>query len=779
MNPSKASTTIAFLLIILVVLMSYFTLRPPGDHTSATQAQKMDLKQVENHVATMCGSRHFTGTPEHMQVRRYIVDQLEQLGLTVEIQEQMVYFPKWRTSVQVHNILARIKGTRAGKALLLLSHYDSAPVSSLGASDDGSGVAVILEAVRAFIKNGRSAKNDIIILLTDAEELGLMGAKGFIQSHRWAKDVGLALNFEARGSGGPSYMLMETNGGNRNLLRGFMKAHPGYPVASSLMYSIYKMLPNDMDLTVFREDADIDGFNFAFIGDHFDYHTAQDKPERLDKATLVQQMDYLASTLSYFKDADLSKLSSTEEDVYFNLPYLGMWNYPFSWVWPMAILAILLTLLYIVLGIRTGKIAPINILYSFVVHLVLVLIAGALGGGFWTLMKALHPQYADILQGFTYNGYMYIGAVASGSVALWSLAYYYFLKRKTPYEIATGPVLLWLIINVLIAMYLKGGGYFVLPLLSMLIGLILSLVLRIAGRFKFWILLGSSIFGLLIFAPLVQMFVVGLGLKILFLCAGLTILTLGFVEPVTYYFNMKWLAIGAGVVFVLLFVRSEMHSKWDQPDRKQPDGLVYLYDGTAGEAWWLTFNRHPDQWLSSIMGENMKSGHPEKVNFMTKYRSQVRYYNTAPKIHLPPPTISYQKNDTLYPNRVLYTLKYSPQRGVNKVTLMDQGKHGYTYMQVNGEAIGTVSGDTAVLTTGRANKLLSYYLTPSAPNLELSFMTKGDEAPELDLFEMSFDLDANSALNIPPMPAYVMPMPFVNSNAVMARYSPALSIEKE
>ena len=44
-----------------------------------------------------------------------------------------------------------------------------------------------------------------------------------------------------------------------------IKANPKYPVASSLLYSIYKMLPNDTDLTVFREDGDIKGYNFAFL----------------------------------------------------------------------------------------------------------------------------------------------------------------------------------------------------------------------------------------------------------------------------------------------------------------------------------------------------------------------------------------------------------------------------------------------------------------------------------------------------------------------------------
>jgi putative aminopeptidase FrvX len=53
-------------------------------------------------------------------------------------------------------------------------------------------------------------KNDIIILFSDAEELGLNGAA--LLQPNWAKEVGLVLNFEARGTSGPSYMLMETNG---------------------------------------------------------------------------------------------------------------------------------------------------------------------------------------------------------------------------------------------------------------------------------------------------------------------------------------------------------------------------------------------------------------------------------------------------------------------------------------------------------------------------------------------------------------------------------------
>ena len=212
----------------------------------------------------------------------YLVNEFKKLGLEVEIQEQVAINKKWRAAANTKNIVAKIKGTEKGKALLLLSHYDSNPHSSLGASDAGSGVVVILEGVRAFLANNKPPKNDIIICITDAEELGLLGANAFVNHHPWAKNVGIVLNFEARGSGGPSNMIVETNSGNKNLINAFMEADVKFPVASSLMYSIYKMLPNDTDSTVLRQGGDIDGFFFAFIDDHFDYHTANDNFENLD-----------------------------------------------------------------------------------------------------------------------------------------------------------------------------------------------------------------------------------------------------------------------------------------------------------------------------------------------------------------------------------------------------------------------------------------------------------------------------------------------------------------
>jgi acetylornithine deacetylase/succinyl-diaminopimelate desuccinylase-like protein len=138
---------------------------------------------------------HFVGTDEHEKVKNYLKLQLEKLGLKVEIQEHVAVNNKWRAAAKTKNIITKIKGTQNGKALLLLSHYDSNPHSALGASDDGSGVVTILEGVRAFLASGKKPKNDIIICFSDAEELGLLGASAFVNHHPWAKKRWFSIKF--------------------------------------------------------------------------------------------------------------------------------------------------------------------------------------------------------------------------------------------------------------------------------------------------------------------------------------------------------------------------------------------------------------------------------------------------------------------------------------------------------------------------------------------------------------------------------------------------------
>ena len=113
-----------------------------------------------------------------------------------------------------------------------------------------------------------TAAQHLVVVFTDGEELGLLGAQLFATAHPRAARLGLVLNFEGRGNAGPSY-LFQTSPGNEALIRGVARAAP-HPRTNSLTGEVYRRLPNDTDLTIFlRELPGVAALNFAFI-DGFD-----------------------------------------------------------------------------------------------------------------------------------------------------------------------------------------------------------------------------------------------------------------------------------------------------------------------------------------------------------------------------------------------------------------------------------------------------------------------------------------------------------------------------
>jgi hypothetical protein len=140
----------------------------------------------------------------------------------------------------------------------------------------------MLEAVRAIKARGVPAR-DVIVLITDGEEAGLLGAQAFFQRDPLAKRIGFLFNTEARGGGGRVQWFQTgvASGGAIAIL----KESGLNPQASSLTGYIYERMPNDTDFTISRK-AGIDGLNYAFLGRQFDYHAASSTPDNLDKGTL-------------------------------------------------------------------------------------------------------------------------------------------------------------------------------------------------------------------------------------------------------------------------------------------------------------------------------------------------------------------------------------------------------------------------------------------------------------------------------------------------------------
>ncbi len=256
---------------------------PPSPAPVGAPLDEFSSARARVHLETIARAPHRIGSSAHAAVRAYLEAQLRALGLQPEIQEAVAAATGYRTPVfaSVKNVVARRPGT--GKALLLMAHYDSRGMTP-GASDDGYGVATLLETARALQARpeGGAPASPVIFLFTDGEEEGLLGARAFVAEHRWAADVGVVLNFEARGNAGPALMF-QTGDDNGALIGELARVAP-HPTGSSLSQAIYRRMPNDTDLSTMLPRTP--SLNFANIGGFERYHAPTDTVADVHEGTL-------------------------------------------------------------------------------------------------------------------------------------------------------------------------------------------------------------------------------------------------------------------------------------------------------------------------------------------------------------------------------------------------------------------------------------------------------------------------------------------------------------
>ncbi len=758
MKKKFGSLPAVFFLAVIIGFV-FYAMMPRSVSNETLPMADFSAKRALKIVAEMSQKPHYIGSENHNSVAEYLMQELRNLGLEPETQEGYS-LTEWGNLTKSRNIIATVKGTSGGKSLLLLSHYDSAPHSkSHGAADDASGVATVLEGVRAFLHSKATHKNDIVILFTDAEELGLNGAALFVKEHQLAKSIGVAINFEARGTSGPSYMLMEVNNGNAAMVRHFAESKVGFPTCNSLMYSIYKMLPNDTDLTVFRENGKIQGFNFAFIDDHFNYHTQQDDLKHLNPASLAHQGSYLMPLMKHLANADLDNLDSSDDAVYFNVPY-GFIDYPFSLNVPLFILAIVLFCGLVFIGFGKRVLNGKDIGKGFLLFLSCLVVTGVVAFLGWKALLAVYPQYADIQQGFTYNGHDYIAAFILMTMGIAMLFYRKSIPEMQTMNYAVAPIFLWILINGAIAFLLPGAAFFILPTLAALIGFAYFIITQRASLFLN-ILLGIP--AMILIVPLLVTLPVGLGLKMMFAAAALAVLTFGLLLPVfgTFAGKGRWAAffIIASIGFL---VNAHMQSGYENGKAK-PNSLVYYYDSEKGKAFWATYDNQPDEWTKLYLGEHpKKAAGLNKFQLYSKYRSDFSWYADAPLKGLAGPQIDFIKDTAIGSYRYL-DIKITPNRKVNRYDVFAGEKMRFYNLKVNGTAHLNQKGS---LYKRDGARMLSYYVVNNEP-LQLQFALDRDVIFDMNLLESSFDLLENPLFSIAKRPEAMMPAPFVLNDAVL------------
>ncbi|MEM8898029.1 MAG: M20/M25/M40 family metallo-hydrolase [Bacteroidota bacterium] len=754
----RANTTISWISIALIALFAYWSIsaqRPSVNFLDSDNPNEFSVDSVMSHLKVIAKDIHYIGTPYHKEVQTYLKEELDALGLQAHIQQERIFRLSSDKSkgMVVENVVAKIEGSGEGKALLLMAHYDSAAPHSYGASDDGAGVATILEAVRVFLKQQEQPKNDIIVVFSDAEEASMMGARAFVEKHPFAKNVGLVLNFEARGSGGPSYMFMETDGKNGKLLQEFSKANPTHPTCNSLVYDIYKILGNQTDLTPLRKIAGIDGYNFAFIDDFYDYHTAQDTYERIDRSSLAHQGDYLTTTLNYFAYSNLDDFEAAEDRIFVNLPFIKLLHYPFSWNIPLLIVAFLFITGMVVLAVGQEKINPIKALKSLIPFLLTLVGNTLLTFGLWRLIMWIHPTYRDFIPGFPYNGYYYMGAFMALNCWLCFRIYQKWLSSNNVNELIIGPIIIWLILNLVMVVALPGGSFLIIPVFLTIAIMACSLFTEWSADRKLILFAILSLPLLYIMTPFIRIFPVALGLMAMALSSFLLALVFGLLLPVfSLAGNLKYVRYGLVGITLLLFAIATANSGFNE-DKRKVNFIRYYQNADLNVSYWGSFNDKMDPFLDQFFGENPEKGIlPEELILSHPFIKTFKKTESRPlascEIIL--------HHDSIQAGKRFIDFTLSPQRAIIMVNLLAKNDLHIAEMTVNGSPVEASDYEETDFDKKKEETILQYIFSHAEQDVRISLLME-NKPLTFYMKELSYDLLSNDLFQIQPRPDYMMP----------------------
>jgi hypothetical protein len=206
--------------------------------------------------------------------------------------ENVTYANKWLASsptvryTENENIVVYIRGEQdeegawwedeekaydGAGGVLVNAHYDSVS-TGYGATDDGVGVATVLQLISHYTTKGNQPKRGIIALLNNGEEDGLYGAQVYTK-HVTAKFPRMFLNLEGAGAGGRAILFRSSDA---EVTRFY--AHSQYPFGTVVSGDGFKrgLVRSGTDFSVFEEELGLRGLDVAFMAPRARYHTNQD-----------------------------------------------------------------------------------------------------------------------------------------------------------------------------------------------------------------------------------------------------------------------------------------------------------------------------------------------------------------------------------------------------------------------------------------------------------------------------------------------------------------------
>ncbi|WP_442933784.1 M28 family peptidase [Micromonospora sp. CPCC 205556] len=675
--PAAVAALAALVAVGAVMLV---TLATPAPRPADAPTDEFSAGRAYRTVQTIAARPHVAGSAANDQVREHLVGALRGLGLETEVQDtvapeagQLSGAAAGATLARVRNVVARIPGSDPTGRVFLVAHYDSVQTGP-GGNDDAAGTSTILEVARALTAGPRP-RNDIVLVLTDAEEACLCGASAFASSHPLAADGGVVLNLEARGATGPVIMF-ETSRNNAELVDVFGRAAP-HPVGTSFAVEIYRALPNDTDFTAFL-DEDFAGLNSAYIDGGAIYHTPLDTPAAMDRGSLQQHGDNALGLAREFGRTDLKALRSGHDATYFPAPG-GLVRYPGWLTLPLALLALVAVAALGWLAVRRGRTTGWRLAAGFGLGLVPLVAAPLAAQLLWAGITAVRPGYAELLDPYRPTWYR-LAVVASAAAILFT---WYALARRWagPAALAIGGLAWLAVLGVLLAVAVPGGAYLAtLPALAGALAGLVALASRVDGPVPVVAVTLAGAVAVVILLPTVVLLFPALGMAmggvaalfaVLLGLAALPVVDLlhpqaGGQRGLVALRARRLGALPAVAAAVAAAVFAGVGLAVDRFDAAHPapTHLMYALDAGTGQARWLSHEEDPQPWTDGYV-DGMVS---VADDFPGLGDGELRA-GPAPAANLPAPKLEVLSDTGAAGGERTLRLRLVPQRSVRLASL--------------------------------------------------------------------------------------------------------------
>ena len=452
MNINKALPVYAIIFTILLFFLQHISLLPPQAKSIDSPPEVFSAERAYETLKDLLQENkpHPVGSDLNKVIKYRLIEELEKLDMQYEVQKTWACASRYAGCAEVENLIGIIPGKTKAPYLVLMAHYDSVPMAP-GAGDDGAGVVAILEAARV-LQLEAPFDHPIMILLTDAEESGLIGAEAFFNQHPLAKEVGAVLNIEGSGTAGGS-MVFRTSDKNELLIKSLSHDHD-HAYGFSLANEIFKRMPNDTDFSVAMR-ANIPGMDFAFVGERNHYHTPNDNVENLDIRTIQHHGENILSASRDLLSKDWNNFG--DKYVYLGGTY-GFWS---QWKSSNSLIALLLSTLVLITAFIRSKIKLQRLTMGFIlspVTLATTIFSGFLGFYLLSIFSGNVISWPGI--DWPYR-LLLIGSTSIGLLAGCAIS----RKFLQELELIYGSWFFWTLLTFIVTLFLPdAANLFILPL---------------------------------------------------------------------------------------------------------------------------------------------------------------------------------------------------------------------------------------------------------------------------------------------------------------------------